>query len=360
MRIAHANTLSDQARFVASDIKRLLALDPDTSPSDIAVFSRTGMDHAPLSLTRTALADENLPVSLSWSSGGGFAISRTREFLKAVSWLKENKTRRLTADQLSQEFKASGLFAHQGPATRFLKETLLAWEDQTAGSRQLAGHAIDFLHAAAGEERREKRSGKGVYLSTAHGAKGLEFKHVFVLSGNWPHTGTDMDEERRLYYVAMTRAMATLTLMELSNATVPHIAPIRKAPHVTVPVPPAAPLPQLRYRLLGMDALFIDFAGRMIPQAPIHQTLADISPGMALTLATHKGVTGLWQDGHILCRLSNEGAAHWAPLAPSVHALTVVAMIRRSREDVIDADFARSLKCDTWEIPICEAIFQLN
>jgi len=360
VRIAHANTLSDQARFVATDIKRLLALDHDTTPADIAVFSRTGMDHAPLSLVRTALADAALPASLSWPSGGGFAISRTREFLKAVAWLKENKTRRLTAAQLSQEFEASGLFAHEGPATRFLKETLLAWEDQTAGSRQLAGHAIDFLHAAAVEERREKRSGKGVYLSTAHGAKGLEFKHVFVLGGNWPNEATDMDEERRLYYVAMTRAMETLTLMELSNAANPHIAPIRKAPHVTLTAPPAPPLPQLRYRLLGMDALFIDFAGRMIPQAPIHQTLADISPGMALTLATHKGVTGLWKDGKILCRLSNEGAAHWAPLAPSIHSLTVVAMIRRSSGDVTDADFAQRLKCDSWAIPICEAVFQLD
>jgi superfamily I DNA/RNA helicase len=59
-----------------------------------------------------------------------------------------------------------------------------------------------------------------VTLSTLHGAKGLEFKHVFligVVEGQLPHTRTtdpkvtdatptDVEEERRLFYVGVTRA----------------------------------------------------------------------------------------------------------------------------------------------------------
>jgi ATP-dependent DNA helicase UvrD/PcrA len=57
-------------------------------------------------------------------------------------------------------------------------------------------------------------------LSTIHSAKGLEWDSVHVLAvydGNFPAcmaagTSESIDEERRLLYVAMTRARRTLTL----------------------------------------------------------------------------------------------------------------------------------------------------
>jgi DNA helicase-2/ATP-dependent DNA helicase PcrA len=63
-----------------------------------------------------------------------------------------------------------------------------------------------------------------VPLMTVHVAKGLEFKHVFVVGleeGIFPHYASledpaAIEEERRLCYVAMTRAMQRLTLC---NAT---------------------------------------------------------------------------------------------------------------------------------------------
>jgi len=58
-----------------------------------------------------------------------------------------------------------------------------------------------------------------VTLITMHSCKGLEFPHVFIVGledGLLPHSrskveGT-MDEERRLFYVAVTRAMETLSI----------------------------------------------------------------------------------------------------------------------------------------------------
>ncbi len=68
-------------------------------------------------------------------------------------------------------------------------------------------------------EEEKENTQDAVTLITMHSCKGLEFPHVFVVGledGLLPHTrskveGT-MDEERRLFYVAVTRAMQTLAI----------------------------------------------------------------------------------------------------------------------------------------------------
>jgi len=68
------------------------------------------------------------------------------------------------------------------------------------------------------EEEKENQA-DAVTLITMHSCKGLEFPHVFIVGledGLLPHSrskveGT-LDEERRLFYVAVTRAMLTLSI----------------------------------------------------------------------------------------------------------------------------------------------------
>ncbi len=73
------------------------------------------------------------------------------------------------------------------------------------------------------EDQDDQDDGQGVRLSTFHGAKGLEYRVVFVAGleeGMLPHwksvsgdgSEAGIEEERRLLYVAMTRAMETLHL----------------------------------------------------------------------------------------------------------------------------------------------------
>ena len=72
----------------------------------------------------------------------------------------------------------------------------------------------------AEDSSNEENSDNKVSLMTIHTAKGLEFRHVYVAgmeenifpSGGWMLTPRDLEEERRLFYVAMTRAKQSLTL----------------------------------------------------------------------------------------------------------------------------------------------------
>jgi len=80
-------------------------------------------------------------------------------------------------------------------------------------------HFLDEVALASDREEEDISKKKGVCLITLHAAKGLEFPIVFLVGleeGILPHSrsleeGTK-DEERRLLYVGMTRAMEQLTL----------------------------------------------------------------------------------------------------------------------------------------------------
>ncbi|NCV77405.1 MAG: ATP-dependent helicase, partial [Actinobacteria bacterium] len=55
----------------------------------------------------------------------------------------------------------------------------------------------------------------GVTLSTLHGAKGLEWEKVYLVGASettLPWKGESLEEERRLFYVGITRAKETLVL----------------------------------------------------------------------------------------------------------------------------------------------------
>lgn len=73
-------------------------------------------------------------------------------------------------------------------------------------------------------ENREKKDRDAVWLMTFHGAKGLEFDRVYVMDANegvTPHrkavVDEDMEEERRMFYVAVTRAKAELIVSSVKE-----------------------------------------------------------------------------------------------------------------------------------------------
>ena len=89
----------------------------------------------------------------------------------------------------------------------------------TAKPAERLENFLEDLTLDSDREEEKENTGDAVTLITMHSCKGLEFPHVFIVGledGLLPHSrskaeGT-LDEERRLFYVAVTRAMQTLTI----------------------------------------------------------------------------------------------------------------------------------------------------
>ncbi|HEX8947115.1 MAG TPA: UvrD-helicase domain-containing protein [Candidatus Paceibacterota bacterium] len=98
--------------------------------------------------------------------------------------------------------------------------TLASRYDAMPGKEGIAAFLADAALASDQDELDRKEGSTGVTLMTVHAAKGLEFDTVFVTGmeeGLFPHEGMgneerDEEEERRLFYVAVTRAKRRLIL----------------------------------------------------------------------------------------------------------------------------------------------------
>jgi DNA helicase-2/ATP-dependent DNA helicase PcrA len=145
-------------------------------------------------------------------------------------------------DERVEGFRAPGDPANTAELLKFLLDRtgyikLLEQEDtpdslaRIENLRELVNAAMDsrdrgetlseFLdHAALVSDADQYDETARVTLMTLHSAKGLEFPLVFLIGleeGLFPHSRTllapdDIEEERRLCYVGMTRAMDTLVL----------------------------------------------------------------------------------------------------------------------------------------------------
>jgi ATP-dependent DNA helicase RecQ len=244
----------------------------------------------------------------------------------------------------------------ENPWGQIILDLIRAWSDEAGTAAVPATQILEFCYETLAEQRRDRSLGNGVLVATLHSAKGLEFPHVLIADGGW-RAGEVTEEERRLFYVGMTRARETLTLGCLTGAGTPWLREIegdwlvRFQPQVDAP-PPA--VVARRYRLLTLADLDLGYAGRFPPGHPVHARLAALAAGDPLQVCAEGGRVLLRSgDGEPVARLSRRGSAEWMPRLPEVRAAKILAMIRRRREDG-DPAFRDTCCSDAWELPLVE------
>ena len=168
------------------------------------------------------------------------------DLLEFVSTQRKTMKRRDARHIVADLFEWLAIYQRASPQDREyirrLAEFIKEWETKS-DTRKLPEFIeyLDYFEQAGGAVCLEDdRPGDAVRLMTAHGAKGLEFPHAFVLRVNKgkfpqperprvfefpaalmkegaPEEQFHNQEERRLFYVALTRAEERLTITALSE-----------------------------------------------------------------------------------------------------------------------------------------------
>jgi DNA helicase-2/ATP-dependent DNA helicase PcrA len=154
-------------------------------------------------------------------------------FLEAVEELLAAKDLRTTLDVLARRFR--GLRGMIGSLEDAVQEQVPLGEIYEIAA-SFKGDTTQFVKTleAALQRARDIHAGddeeNGVALRTYFKAKGLQWHTVILCSCNEgliPHSKAPIDEERRLFYVAMTRASANLICSYVKRSVNKKVAPSR-------------------------------------------------------------------------------------------------------------------------------------
>ncbi len=357
VQVISVDDMFHQAEYVRSEIDRLKRLDPNVDWPDIAILSRT---RASLTAVRAVLEDAGYPLRITLDEK--LPLYRVREIRGTLDWLEERGKENSRASDLikgvDELHDGSGLNAWWGLIDQFFED----YREETLDSILPVSRAVDCLYEYVAEQRQEKVIGNGIFMSTIHSAKGMEFPHVIILDGDWgtPADRSQWEEERRVLYVGMTRAEETLRIVKNLKKPNPFLTEIRG--DFTLPLRCRESLDvsdryRRKYEILGLNEIFLDYAGRFKKSDPVHHHLAKLQTGHSVFIRNPDEKTGIYNaEGICLARLSNEGANKWKARLDQIREVRVVAMLKRDRDDPDEA-FQQWVKSDEWELPVVEVVY---
>ncbi len=359
VQLVRAPDLPSQAVFIAGTIKKILAGNPALTPGDIAVVSRLGIGHPPLVALRMALAREGIDFCYPLKAGGGFPVSRLREIRHLLNHLETRKKESLRPADLKSSVMET--FSRENNWTALVGQMLDAWENINPDMAISLARAHDFIWEALAEERQEHKTGTGVFSGTVHSVKGMEFPVVFILDGGWRSgTAFEMEEERRLFYVGMTRAERQLYICATDNSANPHINPLAANGFVTETSAPKASIPgfseDITVSVLGMSDIYLRYPGLRPDTDEIHKRLTRLETGDRVQLIKkggHMFITD--RQGGILSRLSNNAGRKWQACRHHILSARVMGIVGRKRSDE-DDNSPGKIRTDSWELPIVEIL----
>ncbi len=336
-----------QAQRAITELNRLSELVPDWDWSRCAVIAAEWSHLEPV---RSICEHQNIPVQQANESE--MSLWRLRETQALIQQTRRER-RMINIGDLKEWI----LRQRPSPWFELLEQALEEHQIETGATEAPSTAFIEWLAEWCRDARRRQR---GLLLLTAHRAKGLEFDHVVVLDGGWNRRNRegDADAQRRLYYVAMTRARQTLALLRRKESH-PFQTGLQHRPSVllreTITSPRPGPELTRRHRQLALNEVFLSFAGNKPPEDHLHRAIAALSPGDALQAK---------QNGQAW-KLLDEAGTTVGMLARSFEAPdnmvctdATVAAIATWGKDRSEAEYLDRVLCEKWEVVLPELTFE--
>lgn len=349
-----------EVQLALAELQRLHALVASGAAGQwgrFAVIARRWEDLEPMAaLCRL----RGIPVRMQ-RDAGDIRLHTTREGEALLTLLRGQhrgaRRRRVLvrAGVLARWFRRRFRIAPEGfidhPCRAALAQFIVDTESAAPGRERVVDDLIEALYdfGAVGRPAGDPRPNAPLVLMTAHRAKGLEFDHVLILdSGGWQGCG---DDERRLYYVAMTRARQSLTLCEAIGSRHPFLSDLEG---LVLRSRPAALLPEpgIEHRSWCADPekVVLSWPGYFVPGAAIHRALAALEVGSPLTLRPRSKGDGGWEladsGGAPVGRMSSK----FEPPEGTIVAVRVAAVLVRHAPE----GEQEGLRCASWELVLPE------
>lgn len=324
-----------QAQAALQELQRLLALENGVWQG-CAVLAR---NHRYLLAVQAWCEHNGVPYHLASDKDSGLPPTRQRDFVAVVDCLAQ-LAEPLAVDQAWQRVRT----LLDEYSTAFFEaafdELRVEFGDFQVKPATISRSLYDYVR----EMRRQ--AGNGLYLGTVHSAKGLEFRHVVLLDGGWVDKQETLEEERRLYYVGMTRAEQTLTLCEftvdnLFSGCLPSSIPrqVFAGCH--------DPLLDRRYQQLSLKDIYLGHVGLHAEGDDIHARVRDLRPGAPLTLRSQgQSFLILNQWGQVVGRTAKSFTPGF-----SVERCEVADIVVRYREEGNEEHWDK-YPCQRWEVVV--------
>lgn len=242
---------SEEAEWIANELHRYRQ--KGANLSDIGILMRTSSITPAI---QQALESKKIPFTLSGTQSFWDLpeVAAVTELLLAIEKGISGRTGRFKgALDIVETMKgatpknaapAVGRLIGNQPPQGSTGERAAIWSDNSEAAAKLASQypsASSFNdHVSSMNGKADTFDPDGVVISTIHSSKGLEWKHVFIVgceASMMPHHRTnDPEEERRLFYVALTRTRGAVDIcyakkrFDRNQTPSPFLHELRKSP----------------------------------------------------------------------------------------------------------------------------------